>query len=379
NIRPGDSVTFKITGKDVDQKLTFFGKEEATRYNFDVLVSEEIDKERLIRGDNLVAYRKQLDSWKNSSTKSLTTYLSEYKVEKSINAAGINRINYHYVKTLYVKAYYSPPGIIPTEYFEGLDKYPFRDDKLLNIDEYRAALYFKYILTTAHDNAQPIKIAHQKIQSELKGKTKDFSLSLLAGEYSQKGTLADSTMLRQIFQGLRQKKLDSNYLTYLKNSEVRYFNVGRPFSNIVLEKTFLIHYATGKSFNLSELLKSYKSKAVYFDLWASWCGPCREDIKVSSEVKAFLAAQNVSVVYLSIDKNESAWKKASEEDRITENQFCFKNETQNYLSAFISLEGIPRYILLDKDHNVVTLDAPRPYSSNKKQFEDLIQTINSGK
>lgn len=116
---------------------------------------------------------------------------------------------------------------------------------------------------------------------------------------------------------------------------------------------------------------------MYIDLWASWCSPCRSDIKGSAEIKKFLSEKKVSVVYFSTDRNEDAWKKASEQDKITDNQFRFSSEKENPLVNFIGAEGIPRYIFLDKNHNVKTLYAPRPYVAIKGQFEKLIEEMNA--
>lgn len=380
NIRPGDSLTFKIVGKDMGQQLEFFGK-NASSYNFDVLVSVEVDRGwRIPKTKDLSGYKNLLDQWKKNSEDLVNSYLAKHNVNKDIAEAGRNRINYQYVKSIYYyKNYQNLQGIIPSGYLDQANKYSFKNDNALHLNEYQSAIYYKYISDVPSHEEQPIKFAYQQIQSKLKGKTKEFALSFLTGEYSKKGSPTDSLMLRQIFIELYAKKLDTPYLAYLKDNEMRYFIVGKPLPRNVLENTFVSDYGNSRSLSLTQLLEIYRGKAVYLDLWASWCAPCRSDIAASSEIKKLLLDKGVAVVYLSTDTDEAAWKKASKQDEITEHQFRFDNSGKGNFTSFIGLDGIPRYVLLDKNHHVKTLYAPRPYSIDKRAFEKLIDEMNSSK
>ncbi|MHA4896346.1 TlpA family protein disulfide reductase [Pedobacter sp. PWIIR3] len=377
NMRPGDSVTFKIVGKDAKQQLEFYGK-EAARYNFDVLVSVEIDKASRMRYKNLAEFKTQLDQWKKNSDDSIKMYLAKHMVDKHVALGGLGRLNYQYVRSLYYTASIKSSEIIPPGYYLQADKNHFNKDIFLRLPEYRDAIYFKYIANVQTNHEKPIEFVYQQIQSSLRGKARVFALASLTGAYARKGAVRDSAMLRKIFRELYAERLDSSYLAYLKDSEMRYFVIGKPLPRNVLETTVTI-YNRVSSLNLLQLLNAYKGKAVYFDLWASWCGPCRSDIETSSDIKKFLADNNIPIVYLSTDVDELAWKKASEQDKVTENQFRFSTGNKNPLTAFIGLEGIPRYIFLDKDHNVKTLYAPRPYSSDKRLFEKLVEEMNAAK
>ncbi|RZK67623.1 MAG: TlpA family protein disulfide reductase [Pedobacter sp.] len=377
NINPGDSVTFKITGKDMDQRLEFFGK-DAVRYNFDVLVSQEMDKApRKKNTQSLIEYKTLFDEWKKDSERAINVYLKNYKIDKHIADAGKNTLAYSYLRSIYYNASVNRQQPIPLEYFSIAEKYKFKDDNLLLLNEYRSAIHFKYIADIPNEVEQPLAYLYKRIESSLDGKTRDFALALLAGEYSRKGTIKDSLMLRQIFDQLNSKTLDSNYRSYLKDSEMRYFIVGKPLPANVLDSTLLTAYGKGDLLSLSQLLAPYKGKAIYLDLWASWCSPCRSDIAASSEVKKFLMEKDIQVVYFSTDRDEAAWKKASEDDKITDNQFRFKTDAANLLTAFIGTEGIPRYVFLDKDHKVKTLYAPRPYVANMKEFSKMVSELSS--
>ncbi|RZK63622.1 MAG: hypothetical protein EOO85_30960, partial [Pedobacter sp.] len=284
HLQQAQEFAFKIVGKDMKQQLEFSGK-EADRYNFDVLVSVEADKAFRVASKSLKKYKELLDQWKLRSDSSISSYLSKHKVDKQIIEAGKGRLNYQYVRSIYYTMGANDLKEIPSGYLKQADKYLFNNDNLLNSLEYQSAIKYKYIDHVQTNNEKPIGVIYQRIQSKLQRKTREYALALLTGEYARKGGIKDSLMIRQMLSELRLKKLDSSYLDYLLDNEMRYFVIGKPLPANVLEGTILTGYSVEKSLNLAELLSLYKGKSMYIDLWASWCSPCRSDIKGSAEIK----------------------------------------------------------------------------------------------
>ncbi|WP_051350456.1 TlpA family protein disulfide reductase [Dyadobacter alkalitolerans] len=130
--------------------------------------------------------------------------------------------------------------------------------------------------------------------------------------------------------------------------------------------------ADGKNMSLSSL----KGKVVYVDVWATWCGPCKEEFPHSKKLmKAFKGNDKVAFLFVSTDENVETWKKMLPDKSVPEgihiNQVQ-KNQPDDIWENY-RIWGIPRYILIDADGKMLQTHAPRPSSG---KVEDLLrQTI----
>lgn len=53
-------------------------------------------------------------------------------------------------------------------------------------------------------------------------------------------------------------------------------------------------------------IKSLAGQVVLLDIWASWCGPCKEELPLLDEMAGRLAGSGVSIVAVSIDEDPEA-------------------------------------------------------------------------
>lgn len=105
-------------------------------------------------------------------------------------------------------------------------------------------------------------------------------------------------------------------------------------------------------------LSEFKGRYVYIDLWASWCGPCNQEIPYLKELEKTLGNDQVAFVSISIDEDSNAWKAAIKRHNLSGNQFL-GNET---LATLLKVQGIPRFLIYDKEGRLLYPDAPRPSS-----------------
>lgn len=121
----------------------------------------------------------------------------------------------------------------------------------------------------------------------------------------------------------------------------------------------------GSKYNYDALIKSYVGHVVYIDLWASWCAPCRANMGASHKMKATFKDKKFVVLYVSIDENIQAWKKASKDEGLgMKESFLLLNAQKTSLIKSFKVHSIPRYLIIGKDGKVLDDNAPAPDSES---------------
>ena len=130
-----------------------------------------------------------------------------------------------------------------------------------------------------------------------------------------------------------------------------------------------VNYENHKGGELS--LTDLKGKYVYVDVWATWCGPCIAEIPSLKEVEKQFHGQNIEFVSTSIDqaKNHDKWVSMVQDKDLGGLQLMANKDWNSKFVKDYAIQGIPRFILIDPNGNIVSADAPRP--SNPKLVELL--------
>lgn len=121
-------------------------------------------------------------------------------------------------------------------------------------------------------------------------------------------------------------------------------------------------------------LSDFKGKYVYIDLWATWCGPCRQEIPYLQKIEEKYHGKNIEFVSISIDnaKDNEKWKKFVVDKKLGGVQlFADKNWESDFVVKY-GVTGIPRFILIDPKGNIVNSDATRPSSPELQQQLDAL-------
>nr|WP_299381258.1 TlpA disulfide reductase family protein [Allomuricauda sp.] len=120
-------------------------------------------------------------------------------------------------------------------------------------------------------------------------------------------------------------------------------------------------------------LTDFKGKYVYVDIWATWCGPCKMEIPHLKKVEEAYHEKNIAFVSISVDKEKQrkSWEKMVEEKSLGGVQlFADKSFKSDFIKKY-QVQGIPRFILIDPNGNIVDSNAPRP--SYRLAFDEMLQ------
>lgn len=123
-------------------------------------------------------------------------------------------------------------------------------------------------------------------------------------------------------------------------------------------------------------LADLKGKYVYIDLWATWCAPCRAEIPYLQKVEEKYHGKNIEFVSISIDKEKDRekWKNFVADKSLVGVQLFADKDWQSEFVVNYGVMGIPRFILIDPQGNVVSSDAERPSSPDlQKQLDALLK------
>jgi len=118
--------------------------------------------------------------------------------------------------------------------------------------------------------------------------------------------------------------------------------------------------------NNETLLSSYKGKLIYMDLWATWCGPCIEELPAFDELIKDYEGKNIVFVPVSIDTDLEKWKKFMEKNNMHGTELVINRvDLIDY-----KVITIPRYILIDEDFKIVNVFAPAPSDLKTRELID---------
>ncbi|WP_099290932.1 TlpA disulfide reductase family protein [Butyricimonas sp. Marseille-P3923] len=123
----------------------------------------------------------------------------------------------------------------------------------------------------------------------------------------------------------------------------------------------------GKNVSLSD----FKGKVVLIDVWATWCGPCKQEIPHLKKLEEEMKGTDVVFLGVSVDeaKNKQKWLDFIESEKLGGIQ-VFANGWSKITKDY-RINGIPRFIVIDRKGNVASFDAPRPSNPALKKMLEM--------
>lgn len=229
----------------------------------------------------------------------------------------------------------------------------------MNADISQVIAYLNWKVRCTYPGEEPsmsnlVTLAQQKISDATLRET---VMQKLAVSYFANG--ADAA-IEQIYQLLDKEINDGEFKTWMTET----YEKQRRFVPGAAAIDCYLTAPDGSKVRLSSLY----GKLLYLDIWATWCGPCCEEIPYLEElVKRFMGDKRIEFVSVSIDRSEKDWKKKLDADCPAWKQF----RCEEFASLY-GIAGIPAFILIDREGKIITMKAPRP---SDEQCENTIRTL----
>ena len=177
-------------------------------------------------------------------------------------------------------------------------------------------------------------------------------------QWLQTGVAMDSvykTMVTLFPDKSMKNKMDAVYNAY------KPIERGQPAPNFVLKND--------SGVNVS--LESFKGKVVYIDFWGTYCKPCFNLMPALNTLEKEFHGQNVAFIGIGMDKDDALWLKRIQQFQMGGIQLRSESRDHPFLTHF-KVYGIPRFLLLDQNGNVVDAYAKEP---NDPELKTQIKTL----
>ena len=122
-------------------------------------------------------------------------------------------------------------------------------------------------------------------------------------------------------------------------------------------------------------MDNFKGSVVYIDVWATWCGPCIGEHPAMEKLQEQFKDRNVTFVAVSIDDTKEPWKKMVAAKELGGVHVFAPGAWDSQIIEDYMIQGIPRFILIDHEGNIVDATAQRPSGNIAEDIEALLNPV----
>lgn|GEM_PF-1985463 len=128
---------------------------------------------------------------------------------------------------------------------------------------------------------------------------------------------------------------------------------------------------------LKRFVSQLNTDFFYVDFWATWCAPCKSEMKYSRRLEDTFKNKNITFVYLCVGDKMDDWKKIIEENKLTGTHYFLTQSEFSELSITYGIAGVPRYMLITKEGKIINADMTRPSEEGEtiSKIENVMKGI----
>lgn len=154
---------------------------------------------------------------------------------------------------------------------------------------------------------------------------------------------------------------------------------GMPILNIQKGDTIPDFYATNIADSLVSI-RAFNDKIVYINIWATWCGPCIQNIpNLNQMIADYGEDDRIEFINICISSEKDKWIPLLSQHKLLGTNLLAEGQWNNKLKSYFNIKGIPQYVILGKGNILVENFANKAPLVKDQLDETLLQLVKSSK
>lgn len=108
---------------------------------------------------------------------------------------------------------------------------------------------------------------------------------------------------------------------------------------------FTLKSRSGENLKLSE----FRGEVVMINFWASWCGPCRQEMPLLDQLYTRYSPMGFTILGVNVEENSALAEKLLEEIPVS---FPILYDSENKVTELYEVMAMPSTIMVDRDGNM---------------------------